>query len=145
MFENKLKLNPEKTEFIVVSSMDKHKWLKDSFPVNILGNFFSPTDVVHNLGVLFNSKFSFRIRCFLSYDVSVMVTNALVSSRLDYCNSLFCSVSCKNIARLWNIENCLARFVSDASKFFHVTLTLKSLHWLSVKQQTIFKTLVLIH
>ena len=122
MFENKLKLNPGKTEFIVFGSMDKFKWLKDSLPVNILGNCLSPNDVVRNLGVLFDSKFSFtnhvnsvvkssftslrdlhRIRRFLSYDVSIMVANALVSSRLDYCNSLFRSLSSKNITRLQNI------------------------------------------
>ena len=59
MFENKLKLNPGKTELLVFGSMDKYKWLKDSFPVNILGNSLSPKDVVRNLGVLFDSKFSF--------------------------------------------------------------------------------------
>ena len=137
MFENKLKLNPEKTEFIVFGSMDKYKWLKDSFPVNILGNCLSPTDVVCNLGVLFDSKLSFTIhvnsvinscfahlrdlhsiRHFLSYDVSFIVANALASSRLDYCNSLFHSLSSKNITRLQNIQNCLARFVSGASKIF---------------------------
>ena len=51
MFENKLKLN-KKTEVIVFGSVDKYKWLKDSFPVNILGNFLSPTDVVRNLNVI---------------------------------------------------------------------------------------------
>ena len=50
-----------------------------------------------------------------------MVSNALVSSRLDYCKSLFCSLSSKNITRLQNIHNCLARFVSGASRFSHVT------------------------
>ena len=59
MFENKLKVNPPKTEFILFGSMDKYKWLKDSFPVNILGNCLSPMDVVDNLGLLFDSKFSF--------------------------------------------------------------------------------------
>ena len=58
MFENKLKLNPRKIEFIVFGSMDKYKWPKDSFPVNILETV-SPVDVVRNLGVLFNSKLSF--------------------------------------------------------------------------------------
>ena len=58
MFKNKLKLN-KKTEFVVFASRDKYKWLKDSFPVNFLGNCFSPTDVVCDLGVLFDSKFSF--------------------------------------------------------------------------------------
>ena len=136
--------------------MDKYKWLKDSFSVNILGNCLSPMDVVQNLGVLFDSKFSFpnhvnsvikscfvklrdlhHIQCFLSYDMSVMVANALDSSRLDYCNSLFYSLSSKNIARLQNIQNCLARFVSGASRFSHVCPILKSLHWLPVKQRSL--------
>ena len=78
-------------------------------------------------------------------DVSVMVANALVSSHLDYCNSLFRSLSSKNITRLQNIQNCLAHFVSGVSRFSHITPTLKSLHWLPVKQQIIFKTLVLIY
>ena len=40
---------------------------------------------------------------------------------------------------------CFAHFVSGASRFCHITPTLKSLHWLPVKQQIIFKILVLIH
>ena len=46
MSENKLKLNPNKTEFIVFGAKDRYKWLSDSFPINILGNCLSPTDVV---------------------------------------------------------------------------------------------------
>ena len=59
MSEDKLKLNPDKTEFIVFGAKDRHKWLSDSFPVNILGNCLSPADVVRNLGVLFDAKFCF--------------------------------------------------------------------------------------
>ena len=55
MSENKLKLNPDKTEFIAFGAKDRYKWLSDSFPVNILGNCLSPTD----LGVLFDAKFCF--------------------------------------------------------------------------------------
>ena len=51
MSENKLKLNSDKTEFIVFGAKKRYRWLSDSFPVNILGNCFSPTDVVLNLGV----------------------------------------------------------------------------------------------
>ena len=52
MSENKLKLNPDKTEFIVFGAKDRYKWLNDSFPVNIMGNCLSPTDVARNLGVV---------------------------------------------------------------------------------------------
>ena len=74
-----------------------------------------------------------------------MAANALARSRLDYCNSLFHSLSSKNITRLQHIQNCLARFVSGVSRFFHVPPILKSLHWLPVKQRIIFKTLLLIY
>ena len=74
-----------------------------------------------------------------------MVANALVSSCLDYCNSQFRSFSSKNITRLQNIQNCLARFVSGASRFSHVSPILKFLHWLPVKQRIIFKTLLFIY
>ena len=102
MSENKLKLNPDKTEFIVFGAKDRYKWLSDSFPVNNLGNCLFPVDVVHNLGVLFDAKFCFTnhvfsvikscfislrdlhcTRRFLSIDTSAVIANALVSSRLD--------------------------------------------------------------
>ena len=49
-----------------------------------------------------------------SSNVSVIVANALLSSGLDYCNSLFCSLFSKYITRLQNIKNCLAQFVTGA-------------------------------
>ena len=49
MSEKKRKLNPDKAEFIVFGAKDKYKWLSNSFPENILGNYLSPTDVVCNL------------------------------------------------------------------------------------------------
>ena len=68
MSENKLKLNPDEIEFIVFGSKDRYKWLSDSFPVNILGNCLSPTDVVCNLGVLFDANHVNSVikSCFIS-------------------------------------------------------------------------------
>ena len=144
MFEKKLKLNPDKAKFIVFGAKDKYKWLSDSFPENILGNYLSPTGVVCNLGVLFDTKFCFTnhinsvikscfislrdlhyIRRFLSFDTSVVIANDLVSSRLDYCNSLFRSLSSQNATRLQYVQNALAQFVTGASKYTHITSSLK--------------------
>ena len=162
MSENKLKLNHNKTEFIVFCAKDRYKWLSDSFPINILGNCLSPTDVARNLGVLFDAKFCFTnhlnsvikscfislrelhgIRRFLSIDTSVVVANALISSRLDYCNSLWHNLSSCNATRLQYIQNALARFVTGVSKFTHITSSLKTLHWLPIRQRIIFKTSLL--
>ena len=84
-----------------------------------------------------------RIRRFLSIDTSVMIANALVSSHLDYCNSLFRSLSYRNATRLQYVQKALAQFVTDASKYTHITSSLKTLHW--PRQQIIFKTLVLVY
>ena len=48
---NKLKLTPDKTEFIVFGSKSQREKLNHSFPVNILDNLISPVDAVRNLGV----------------------------------------------------------------------------------------------
>ena len=78
-------------------------------------------------------------------DTSVVIANALVSSRLDYYNSLFCSLSSRNATRIQYVQNVLARFVTGASKYTHITSTLRTLHWLPVRQRIIFKILVLVY
>ena len=75
----------------------------------------------------------------------MVIANTLVNSRLDYCNSLFSSLSSCNATRLQYVQNALARFVTGASKFTHITSSLKTLHWLHIRQQIIFKTLVLVY
>ena len=103
---------------------------------DILGNPLHPTESVKNLGEWFDSDFSFskhvlnvckgcfsqlgdfrNIRQFLTQDAAVSVANALVvSSRLDYCNTLFRSLSKVNIHRLQSIQNSAARIVTNSCK-----------------------------
>ena len=59
MFANKLKLNPDKTEFIQTGSQENHNQLLPHFPINILGNQVSPAQSVRTLGVVFDSNFNF--------------------------------------------------------------------------------------
>ena len=56
---SKLKLNPEKTEFIVFGSKAQHPKISCNFPVSILGRLLHPVDSVRNLGVWFDAEFSF--------------------------------------------------------------------------------------
>ena len=51
----------------------------------------------------------------------MVIANALVSSRLDYCNSLFRNLSSRNATRLQYVQNALALFVTGASKYTHIT------------------------
>ena len=73
----------------------------------------------------------------------MLVANALVSSRLDYCNSLFRSLSKFNLRKLQCIQNSAARIVSNTSRYTSITPVLKKLHWL--EQRTVFKTATLVY
>ena len=48
---SKLKLNPEKTEFIVFGSKAQRQKISSHFPVSILDSLLHPVDSVTNLGV----------------------------------------------------------------------------------------------
>ena len=86
-----------------------------------------------------------RIRKYLTPEVAVLAANALVSSRLDYCNSLFRGLSGFNQHKLQSIQNTLARIVTNHRKYAHVTPILQKLHWLPVKYRCIFKTATLVY
>ena len=106
-----LKLNPDKTEFIIFGSHAQLQKLDPYLLVSIFGNFMHPAVVVKNLGVWFDGNFSFadhvrnicktcfiqicdlrRVRQYLTDESAILAGNALVSSHLDYCNSLFRSL-----------------------------------------------------
>ena len=101
MFTNKLKLNPDKTEFISTGSQKNRKQ-----------HGSHTTQSIKNLGVVFDSNFTlsdyvsqviksttahardlYKICPLLDIKTSALIANALVSSRLDYCNSLFISLT----------------------------------------------------
>ena len=75
MFANKLKLNPDKTEFILIGSRKNRNQLLPHFPINILGNQVSPAQSVRNLGVVFDSNFTF------SNHVSQVIKSTRVQAR----------------------------------------------------------------
>ena len=58
MSTGKLKLNPDKTEFIIFGLKRRRDKLKACFPVDILGSPPCPVELVKNLGVWFDSDFS---------------------------------------------------------------------------------------
>ena len=47
------------------------------------------------------------------------------------------------LQRLQRIQNCAARLITRTRKYEHITPVLRPLHWLPVRQRTLFKLLVL--
>ena len=101
------KLNPDKTEFLLIGNKCHRKNATSSFPMDILGNQISPTPTARKLGVIFDfiphinsivkscnyhMRLIRRIRKHLDRDTAISVANAIVGSRIDYCNSLLYGV-----------------------------------------------------
>ena len=162
MSTNKLKLNAEKTEVMFVGTKSQQSKFSSKFPIEILGNDMMPQTSFRNLGVTFDNLFTFtkhvsmvcssgfyhirdlcRIRRHLTKAATVTLANALVSSRLDYCNSLLYSLTNKNLTRLQRVQNSLCRVVCKLPRRARVSPSLKALHWLPVKFRILFKTCLL--
>ena len=116
MENNKLKLNPDKTEFIVIGDDEIRSSLKSSFPVSLLGNR-------HVASLCRISYYHLRelrrVRRYLNHETAVRVANALVSSRLDYCNSLLYNTKKAYVSRLQRAQNALCRTVCKLNKYCH--------------------------
>ena len=80
-----------------------------------------------------------RIRRYLPVSVAKTIATALVTSRLDYCNSLFHNIAIKDITKLQRVQNCLARVVTRSPRFTPSKPLLKSLHWLPVQYRIMFQ------
>ena len=75
----------------------------------------------------------------LTFESAEMIALVLVTSRLDYCNSLLYETSKANIGRLQRVQNDLARVVLQAAWNTSSKPLLKHLHWLPVQQRIILK------
>ncbi len=88
---------------------------------------------------LFNIK---KIRPFLSEHASQLIVQALVLSRLDYCNALLAGLPASSIKPLQLIQNVAARYIFNELKSMHVTPLFINLHWLPIAACIKFKALM---
>lgn len=158
---NKLKLNKDKFEYIIFHSRCSN-FNRDHFKLTLQDLTHDPETNVRNLGVIFDECLKFeqqtkavaracrfqlrsigRIRSYLDMDSCKTMVNALVTSRLDYCNSLLYGTTQKNLNRLQLVQNSAARLIQGTPRDQHITPVLHELHWLPVKCRITFKLLVL--
>ena len=86
-----------------------------------------------------------HIRPMLDRTVANTVACSIVSTRLDYCNSLLFGITDKNIQRLQRVQNTLARVVSGTRRRDHIKPVLRELHWLPVAQRIDYKVALITH
>ncbi|KAK3542234.1 hypothetical protein QTP86_021394 [Hemibagrus guttatus] len=159
MTAHQLKLNPSKTELLIIPGDPSPA---QDLAITLSNSMISPTASARNLGVTMDNQLSFsshvtnvtrscrfllynirRIRPFLSTQATQVLVQSLVISKLDYCNSLLAGLPLNAIRPLQMIQNAAARLVFNLPKFSHTTPLLRSLHWLPVAARIRFKTLML--
>ena len=162
MSTNKLKLNPGITGFLLIGNERQRSKYLSMFPIELLGVKSYPAKSARNLAVIFDKNFNFRshicaicssciyhildlrrIRRRLDLDIVKLLANALVSSRLDYCNSLLSEIAETDLTKLQSVLNRLARVVTKSPPFPRSVPLLRSLHWLPVKYRVHFKICLL--
>ena len=165
MSYHQLKMNCSKTEYLVISSRHDARTYDLQRPINIDGQSISPSATpIRNLGVFVDPLASMeacvthvckvcyiyihnlnRIKKFLDYETLEKLIHCFISSKLDYCNSLFLGLPASLIKRLQRVQNVAARILTSTLRYEHITPILFQLHWLPVKARVIFKVLLLVH
>ena len=138
-----------------LGSADEKLWPPPSFklPIPALdGISLASRTTVRNLGVIFDQNLLFdahikhvsrtaffnlrnivKIRNILSQSDAEKPVHAFVTSRLDYCNSLFLGCPTYSLKSLQLIQNAAARVLMRTNRRDHISPILASLHWLPVK------------
>ena len=86
-----------------------------------------------------------RIRPFIDRKACEDAVRAIISSRLDYANSLLYGANSSQIQRLQKVQNRAAKLIFMLRKHDHVTPLLKQLHWLPIGQRIVFKILMIVY
>ena len=161
MQQNMLKLNCDKTEFLVVSTPQLQRIVANS-SLTFAGTTIHPTASARSLGVEFDATLKMdrqvsamckglhyhlsniaRIRPYISKEACEHACRAVALSRLDYANSVLFGASNSQIQRLQCVQNRAAKLIFNARKRDHVTPLLQHLHWLPVRKRILFKILTI--
>ena len=148
MSKNKLKLNDEKTEVVLVNPK--------KYDVNISSLKIGDEDIIFsdkakNLGVFLDKDLTMNfhiinlskaiyleirklkhISKFVSESCLKTLAASFILSRLDYCNALYKNSNKYQINQIQKLQNFAAKVVLSKSIYEHVTPCLIELHWLPV-------------
>ena len=81
---------------------------------------------------LFHIRNIDKIRNLLSYNACSTIIHALISCRLDYCNSILYNVPKSKTDRLQRLQNQCAHILTKSTHREQITPVLTKLHWIKL-------------
>ena len=130
MSNNFLKVNDDKTQFLVISPKTKNRNLFSDLCISFGGSIIFPSSTAKNLGVTFDSNMSmvnyinaitakgyfylhnlYKVADKLIYDLKVELVTTYILPLLDYCNILLFSATKVDRAKLQKLLNNAVRFI----------------------------------
>ena len=160
MIHDKLLMNDGKTEFLVIGTRQQLCKLQP-ISISVNNSVIYPGPNIKNLGSWLDSNLNMsthitkvckacffhlhntrRIKKYSSRDNLLILVHTFITSRLDYCNSLFYGLPGKQTSKLQRVQNAAAQLVMDVPKYSHITPVLHELHWLPVHARIQFKVLL---
>jgi len=161
---NGMLLNPEKSEVLLIAQKSIANTFAGGSGVAVAGSNITYSVRLKSLGVTLDRTLCFdehvknmvrasnfhikalrHIRPLLDNKVANTVACSIVTTRLDYCNSVLYGTSAANIKKLQRVQNSLARVVAGARRREHITPVLKDLHWLPIEQRIVYKVALIMH
>ena len=160
MLVNRLKLNKDNTELLVISAKPLPRPVLQE--ISVFNETIRSAQKARNIGVIFDNHFHFNnhvasickssfyhlrnisyIRKYLSSTTTETLVHAFISSKLDHCNSLLCGLPNYQIKKLQHFQNTAARLITLSRKHEHVGPILLNLHWLPIHYRIMFKILLI--
>ncbi|XP_071841196.1 uncharacterized protein [Apostichopus japonicus] len=157
---NRLKMNDEKSEFIVFGS-NRQSAIQTFYPlwtlpsvtdsVKLLDVYMDETlNLKHHISLkvrasalaMFNLK---KIREYLDKSTCRKIANAMIFSHMDFCNGLFINLPGSTLHPLQRIQNYTAKIILGRSKYDSASAALKELHILLVNGRVEYKILLLVY
>jgi len=161
MTSNFLKLNDDKTEFMIIGDRLRLSRI-GAVSLKIGNQLIMPSPTARNIGAVFDETMSmenqvssvchscytqlryiYQIRKHLTLEAAKTLVHSFVASRLDNLNSLVYGVPQTLINKLQKVQNSAARVVLQIRKYDHITPVLQYLHWLPVEYRIKYKLITL--
>ena len=164
MSSRKLKLNEGKTDIILIKGSKRCSIEQEFGELSFGSNVVPLSESICNIGVTFDTSLSFdkhinnisrdcnfylrnlhRIKTFLNQDTLLTLIHAMITSRVDYCNSIFTGLPKKHLKKLQLILNRAARLIFSVSPRDRITPYLIKLHWLTIIPRSEYKICLIVY